>query len=38
MSRPAAFVLGLGLGSLLYPLWDILAAVLADEHPFDRSS
>jgi hypothetical protein len=37
MSSPAAFVLGLGLGSLLYPVWELAAALLAHEHPWDRT-
>lgn len=36
MSKPQIAVLFLGLGALVPPLFSIVGAVLAHEHPFDR--
>lgn len=30
-SRPACLVLGLGIGALVHPLWDIVARLLAGQ-------
>jgi hypothetical protein len=38
MSRPACLVLGLGLGALIGPLMELIAAWLAGENALDRSS
>jgi hypothetical protein len=38
MSKRAVAVLFLGLGALIHPITDIVTALLAHEHPFDRSS
>jgi hypothetical protein len=37
VSKPQIAVLFLGLGALIGPLTSIAAALLAHEHPFDRS-
>lgn len=37
MSRPALAVLCLGLGALIHPLCEVAAALLAHEHPWDRT-